>query len=94
MLYAHRVQAACPPRNDTRDAEGARSRIVCAVGSPDVPSQHVALMNATFGARKAGVLIDACMLGHAESAFLQQAAHITGGTYARPKVGVTRAVEG
>ena len=31
------------------------------------------------------VVIDACMLGASDSAFLQQAAHLTNGIYLRPK---------
>jgi Transcription factor Tfb4 len=36
-------------------------------------------MNAVFAAEQSGVAIDAVLLGPTESAFLQQAAHITGG---------------
>ena len=31
-----------------------------------------------------GVVMETCMLGPADSAFLQQAAHVTGGLYLRP----------
>ena len=31
------------------------------------------------------VIIDSCMLGSADSAFMQQAAHVTGGIYLNPK---------
>lgn len=31
-----------------------------------------------------GVVIETCVLGPADSAFLQQAAHVTGGLYLRP----------
>lgn len=35
--------------------------------------------------QKAEVVIDACMLGAHDSAFLQQAAHLTDGVFLRPK---------
>lgn len=35
-------------------------------------------------AQRNDVVIDACVLGGADSPFLQQAAHITGGLYLRP----------
>lgn len=38
----------------------------------------------TAGLQKLGVVMDACMAGPHESAYLQQAAHITGGQYLRP----------
>lgn len=35
-------------------------------------------------AQRNDVVVDACMVGGADSAFLQQAAHLTGGLYLRP----------
>lgn len=35
--------------------------------------------------QKSNVAVDACMLGGADSTFLQQAAHLTDGVYARPR---------
>jgi transcription initiation factor TFIIH subunit 3 len=35
--------------------------------------------------QKSEVAIDACLLGRADSTFLQQAAHLTGGVYLKPK---------
>ena len=54
------------------------------VQGPDVPSQYIPPMNAIFAAQRSSVLIDACYLGPAQSAFLQQAAHLTGGVYLKP----------
>jgi transcription initiation factor TFIIH subunit 3 len=59
-----------------------RPRILCMWGSPDAPSQYVAVMNAIFSAQRAEVAVDALVLG-ADSAYLQQAAHLTGGLYMR-----------
>lgn len=50
----------------------------------DVPAQYIPTMNAIFAAQRSGVVIDACYLGSSQSAFLQQAAHLTGGVYLRP----------
>ncbi|CAI5994215.1 unnamed protein product [Closterium sp. NIES-64] len=44
-------------------------------------SGYVAIMNAIFSSQKAAVPIDACAIGEADSAFLQQAAFLTGGLY-------------
>jgi transcription initiation factor TFIIH subunit 3 len=38
-------------------------------------------MNGIFSARRLGIPIDSCVLGEEDSAFLQQAAHITDGSY-------------
>lgn len=58
-------------------------RILCLVGSPDVPLQYIPVMNAIFSAQRAEVAVDTLMLGPPgmDSAFLQQAAHLTGGLY-------------
>jgi transcription initiation factor TFIIH subunit 3 len=40
-------------------------------------------MNAIFAAQASGVALDALVLGPSDSAFLQQAAHLTGGLYMR-----------
>ncbi|XP_068643401.1 general transcription and DNA repair factor IIH subunit TFB4 [Aristolochia californica] len=59
-------------------------RILCLQGSPDGPEQYVAIMNAIFSAQRSMVPIDSCVLGTQNSAFLQQASHITGGIYQKP----------
>ena len=68
----------------TSSARGLSSRILCLQGSPDVQSQYIACMNSIFSAQKAGIPIDTCMLGRSDSAFLQQAMHLTKGVYFRP----------
>eukprot|EP01044_Picomonas_judraskeda_P016894 COSAG03_NODE_3078_length_2242_cov_4.406237_3_plen_72_part_01 len=52
------------------------------------------MMNATFAAQRLGAPIDACSLGVADSAFLQQAAHISGGTYTAPFRGASSSASG
>ncbi|GAQ85476.1 putative Transcription factor Tfb4 [Klebsormidium nitens] len=59
-------------------------RMLCIHGSPDAPQQYIATMNAMFSAQKLQVPIDVCMIGGQDSAFLQQAAHLTGGLYQKP----------
>ncbi|KAL0018611.1 hypothetical protein WJX77_010552 [Trebouxia sp. C0004] len=65
--------------------EGSKPRILCINGSPDLPAQYIATMNAIFSAQRHGVVIETCMVGTSDSAFLQQAAHITEGLYLRPR---------
>ncbi|KAJ4824647.1 hypothetical protein Tsubulata_020483 [Turnera subulata] len=49
------------------------------------PSEYVAIMNAIFSAQRSMVPIDSCYVGAHNSAFLQQASHITGGVYVKPQ---------
>ncbi|KAL3153654.1 hypothetical protein ABBQ32_013255 [Trebouxia sp. C0010 RCD-2024] len=69
----------------TAGAGGSKPRILCITGSPDVPAQYIATMNAIFSAQRHGIVIDTCVVGRQDSAFLQQAAHISEGVYLRPK---------
>ena len=60
----------------------APPRVVVVQGSADHSGQYIPVMNGIFSAQRARVAVDACVLGEdGESAFLQQAAHITGGAY-------------
>jgi transcription initiation factor TFIIH subunit 3 len=68
----------------TANTRAFQSRILILTASPDSSSQYVSMMNCIFGAQKRGVLIDVCkLLGGSDSVFLQQACHLTGGTYFR-----------
>ncbi|KAF7792417.1 hypothetical protein EIP86_003454 [Pleurotus ostreatoroseus] len=49
--------------------------------SPDQSSSYIPIMNSIFSAQKLKVTIDVCKLFGADSVFLQQAAHLTGGSY-------------
>ncbi|KAK9803213.1 hypothetical protein WJX73_003629 [Symbiochloris irregularis] len=62
----------------------APPRLLTIASSQDAPQQYIPTMNAIFAAQKLGVVMDTCMAGPHESAYLQQAAHITGGQYLRP----------
>ncbi|PSC74346.1 general transcription factor IIH subunit 3 [Micractinium conductrix] len=70
---------------DEMGGQGSQAaRVLCLSGGTDVPSQYIAVMNAIFSAQRSGILIDACQLGPGHSAFLQQAAFLTGGVYLKP----------
>ena len=45
---------------------------------------HAECLGVGVVSQRHGVVIDACMVGGRDSAFLQQAAHITGGVYLKP----------
>eukprot|EP00884_Botryococcus_braunii_P000069 jgi/Botrbrau1/10062/Bobra.0355s0018.1 len=64
---------------------GPRSRILCLQHSPDAMPHYIPIMNAIFSAQRSDVVIDTCVVAGPESAFMQQAAHMTGGWYLRPK---------
>lgn len=90
LLYANRVRAAGAEgaaggeaRVEARDGL-AHTRLLCLLGTPDVAAQHVGVMKAIFAAKRFGAIVDACMLGHVGSSYLQQAAHLTGGSYLKP----------
>ncbi|KAJ2961600.1 hypothetical protein NQZ79_g3178 [Umbelopsis isabellina] len=58
-----------------------KPRILVLSVSPDSPYQYISIMNAVFSAQKMSIPIDVCKIFGGEVAFLQQAAHITGGVY-------------
>jgi len=60
------------------------SRILILQVSPDEPAQHIAMMNCVFTAQRMGTTIDSCVVGQADSIFLQQASHLTDGIYYKP----------
>ncbi|CAD7702912.1 unnamed protein product [Ostreobium quekettii] len=70
----------------TRLSRNSRPRILCFMVSPDQPAEYVSVMNAIFSAQRSNVSIDACYMGKESSSFLQQAAHLTGGTYMKPEL--------
>jgi transcription initiation factor TFIIH subunit 3 len=76
MCYANRQDAS------QRALSSSSTRVVCVQGSADHSGQYIPVMNCIFSAQRSSIAIDACVLGeNNESAFLQQAAHITGGAY-------------
>ena len=80
MCYCNRLQ-------NRATAHAVAPRILCMQGSSDTSSQYIAMMNGIFSAQRAGVQIDSCILGDYDSAFLQQAAHISCGLYYKPRRG-------
>ncbi|WIA15471.1 hypothetical protein OEZ85_002111 [Tetradesmus obliquus] len=72
------------PRYAASTRHKAKPRILSLLAGADTPLQYIPVMNCIFAAQHAGVALDACILGAADSAFMQQAAHITGGVYLRP----------
>jgi transcription initiation factor TFIIH subunit 3 len=59
------------------------SRILILSITPDVSAHYISMMNCIFCVQKMNTIIDSCVLGD-DSSYLQQAAHITGGTYLKP----------
>jgi len=80
LCYLNRVQnlAAANP-----SGVKLRSRVLMLSACSDQSSQYVAMMNGIFAAQKLRVPIDACVLSERDSLFLQQAAHLSKGVYAR-----------
>ncbi|KAL1936603.1 hypothetical protein VTP01DRAFT_737 [Rhizomucor pusillus] len=60
-----------------------KPRILILSLSPDSPVQYIPLMNCIFSAQKAGIPVDVCKVYGEDTAFLQQAANITGGVYVK-----------
>ncbi|CAO3649397.1 unnamed protein product [Cunninghamella echinulata] len=58
-----------------------KPRILLLSVSPDSAQQYIPLMNCIFSAQKMGIPVDVCKIFGQETAFLQQAANITGGVY-------------
>ncbi|KAF8236571.1 Tfb4-domain-containing protein [Tricholoma matsutake] len=56
-------------------------RILILSVSPDLSSSYIPIMNSIFSAQKLKITIDVCQLYGPDSVFLQQAAHLTGGSY-------------
>ncbi|KAJ4483225.1 transcription factor Tfb4-domain-containing protein [Lentinula aciculospora] len=56
-------------------------RILILSVSPDQTAFYIPVMNSIFSAQKLKVTIDACQIYGPETVFLQQAAHLTGGSY-------------
>lgn len=80
LCLIHRLKTS-PSRVRSR----SKPRILVLLASPDVSMQYIPVMNAIFSAQRADVAIDACVTHSSDSAFLQQAAHLTGGLYLKPK---------
>lgn len=76
--------ALCHANRHVRpDARHQRAQVLALAATADDSRQYNSAMNCIFAAQRASIIVDACMLGP-PSAFLQQAAHITGGVYLQP----------
>ncbi|EPQ27437.1 uncharacterized protein PFL1_04975 [Pseudozyma flocculosa PF-1] len=69
--------------NATAAPQAFRNRILILSVTPDASTQYIPMMNCIFAAQKKSILIDVCKVFGADTVFLQQAAHLTGGTYFR-----------
>ncbi|KAF8160805.1 transcription factor Tfb4-domain-containing protein [Crassisporium funariophilum] len=75
LCYVNRISLA----SSAHDA--ADPRILILSVSPDLSSSYIPIMNSIFSAQKLKVTIDACQIFGPDTVFLQQAAHLTGGSY-------------
>ncbi|KAI8060941.1 TFIIH subunit Tfb4/p34 [Gongronella butleri] len=65
------------------DVGHIKPRICILSVSPDASQQYISLMNCIFSAQKMALPVDVCRIFGDETAFLQQAASITGGIYVK-----------
>lgn len=77
LCYVRRV-------GQERGLEHRRVLVVSHRAGGDAVGESISTLNAVFCAQRAGVVLDCCVLGPEDSPLLQQAAHSTGGIYARP----------
>ncbi|KAF8904473.1 transcription factor Tfb4-domain-containing protein [Gymnopilus junonius] len=61
--------------------EASDPRILVLSVSPDLATSYIPIMNSIFSAQKLKITIDACQIFGPDTVFLQQAAHLTGGSY-------------
>ncbi|KAK0212848.1 transcription factor Tfb4-domain-containing protein [Desarmillaria ectypa] len=86
LCYVNRVALASTISSDntSQPLEAASStdpRILILSVSLDLTTSYIPIMNAIFSAQKLKVVVDACQIYGTDSVFLQQAAHLTGGSY-------------
>ncbi|TCD71260.1 RNA polymerase II transcription factor B subunit 4 [Steccherinum ochraceum] len=84
LCYINRatnVPSSAPGGRAEEATSFADPRILIISVSPDQPSAYIPIMNSIFSAQKLKVTIDVCKIYGPESVFLQQAAHLTGGSY-------------
>ncbi|KAF8331114.1 transcription factor Tfb4 [Cantharellus anzutake] len=76
MLYGSTGTATGESSRMTLDAT-----ILILSVSPDISTSYIPIMNFIFAAQKLKVKIDVCKVFGEDTVFLQQAAHLTGGSY-------------
>ncbi|RKP02961.1 hypothetical protein CXG81DRAFT_24367 [Caulochytrium protostelioides] len=74
LAYTNKVKVARP------DMEIATRSLIISL-TPDNPAEYVPLMNCIFAAQKMGHMLEVCKLHRGDTAFLEQAAHITGSNF-------------
>ncbi|KAN0114001.1 transcription factor Tfb4 [Russula decolorans] len=81
LCFVNRL--AHPPPGSLVDEATASAdpRILILSVSPDLSASYIPVMNSIFSAQKLKVTIDVCKVFGEETVFLQQAAHLTGGSY-------------
>lgn len=79
LCYINRLSIAASIAKDP--AALSSPRILVTSVSPDLTASYIPIMNSIFSAQKLKVVIDACQIYGPDSVFLQQAAHLTGGSY-------------
>ncbi|KAA1476055.1 transcription factor Tfb4 [Dentipellis sp. KUC8613] len=81
LCYINR-HAHVPTGSATEDTTAFTDpRILILSVSPDLSTAYIPVMNAIFSAQKLKVNIDVCKVYGPDTVFLQQAAHLTGGSY-------------
>ncbi|TFK73924.1 Tfb4-domain-containing protein [Pluteus cervinus] len=86
LCYVNRImqppaQAIAKPSDKVDLSTLPEPHILILSVSPDLATSYIPIMNAIFSAQKLKVMIDVCQIYGEDSVFLQQAAHLTGGSY-------------
>ncbi|KAF9454037.1 Tfb4-domain-containing protein [Macrolepiota fuliginosa MF-IS2] len=85
LCYVNRLSttnAAKPAGTAERDLSILPDpRLLVLSVSPDLATSYIPIMNSVFSAQKLKVTIDVCQVFGPDTVFLQQAAHLTGGSY-------------
>ncbi|KAJ6499071.1 transcription factor Tfb4-domain-containing protein [Mycena sanguinolenta] len=86
LCYVNRITLP-PSTNSKAQANGFHPgvlpdpRILILSVSPDLATSYIPIMNSIFSAQKLKATIDVCQIYGPNTVFLQQAAHLTGGSY-------------
>ncbi|KIM45246.1 hypothetical protein M413DRAFT_39084, partial [Hebeloma cylindrosporum] len=80
LCYINRISLGASTAPDAQHGL-TDPRILILSVSPDLSTSYIPIMNAIFSAQKLKVSIDACQIFGPDTVFLQQAAHLTGGSY-------------
>ncbi|KIJ19132.1 hypothetical protein PAXINDRAFT_109674 [Paxillus involutus ATCC 200175] len=83
VCYINRISRPSPSATNIAEDPAVLPdpRILILSVSPDLSSSYIPIMNSIFSAQKLKVTIDVCKLYGPDAVFLQQAAHLTNGSY-------------